>query len=65
MMTSQHVLWRTGITFFEGLSASILSLLQAHPYILLKENAGYFETSVPDCQTKQHNVKEIHNINNH
>ena len=50
---------------FEGLSASILSLLQAHPYTLMMENSSYFETSVPAYQTKQHNVKEIHNLNNH
>jgi len=41
----------------------------------MKENAGYFETSVPvyqtkqhnvkEIQTKQHNVKEIHNLNHH
>ena len=28
------------------------------------ESARYFEMSVPAYQTKQHNVKEIHNLNN-
>jgi len=50
---------------FEGLSASVFSLLQAHPYTLMMENTSYFETSVPAYQTKQHNVKEIHNLKNH
>lgn len=29
------------------------------------ESASYFETSVPAYQTKQHNVKEIRNLNNY
>jgi hypothetical protein len=29
------------------------------------ESASYFETSAPAYQTKRHNVKEIHNLNNY